>query len=331
MGDHDWGETMLPECWMDFARNEKGILFTIYDPSRIRYLIDYRGQSEPLVRFLSELRFEKWAYIPVDSTGPRGILTGILGDTIARLDRIVTYTLWGQDIIRKSTWKEVDYIPHGVNFNAFQIREKAGARLAMGLGEDAEIIGMVATNQTRKDWGLVCCIADQLRKLRPGLRFWFHIDEMIRHWNLYALIQDYGLADVVKVTLSGSMNDKELSWHYSACDLTLLLSSEGFGYPIVESLACGVPCIHSNYAGGAELIPNPDWLVEPITYRLEGIYNCLKPVWEPQSWINAVMEFFKRGRWTPEECRKSIEHLDWNNLGIVWRKWFLSGIGLGGT
>jgi glycosyltransferase involved in cell wall biosynthesis len=152
---------------------------------------------------------------------------------------------------------------------------------------------------------------------------------MIRHWNILALIQDYGLQEHIRCTASGSMTDKELSWFYSACDLTILPSSEGFGYPIGESLACGVPVIHSTYAGGAELIPVPEWKVEPITYRLEGIYNCLRPVWDPQDWVNAIMAYLEGERWTAEECRRSVEHLDWMKLGSVWQKWMLKGIGIG--
>ena len=322
MTDRDWGESYIEECWMDFAGNERGVLMAIWDPSRLRYLVD--GGH----KFSNSGRFGRWLYCPVDSTGPCGRLSGVLADTVARFDRIAAYGMWAQGIIQCSTSRTVDWLPHGVNFKAFQPRDRVGARIAMGLGANDLVIGMVATNQTRKDWGTAMCAIDQLRKLRPELKFWVHIDEMVRHWNLHALIQDYGLGDVVKATQMGTMSDVKLSWWYSGCDLTILPSSEGFGYSIVESLACGAPCIHSNYAGGAELVPNKDWLVEPLTYRLDGAYNCLRPVWEVQDWVNAIQGLLERERWSTEECRRGVEHLNWKNLGPVWNRWLKKGIGL---
>lgn len=323
-----WGEGRLEECWRDFAGNERGVLFTIYDASRLRWLVSPDELiDQGLVKFLNSCPFERWGYFPIDSTGPNNRLTGYIADTIKRFDRVLAYGLWGSEVISQSIGREVEWIPHGVNFNAFQPRDRVGSRLALGIREGEVLIGMNATNQTRKDWGLALCLFDQLRKQRGGLRFWVHIDEMVRHWNLHALIHDYGLSDVVKVTIHGSLSDKELSWHYGACDLTILPSSEGFGYPIVESLACGVPVIHSRYAGGAELVPNLDWLVEPVTYRLDSQWNCLRPVWEVQDWVNAVIAALDNP-WSAGECRRSIDHLDWVNLGPVWAKWMRKGIGI---
>lgn len=326
--DQDWGEAYLSECWRDFAGNERGVLLSIWNPSRVRYQVMATGLDEATRQFLNEGRFEKWLYCPIDASGPRNQLTGILGDTIKRFDRVAAYTLWGQDLIQRSTGRtDVDWLPHGINFNAFQPRDRSGSRLVMGVSQEDTVIGCVMTNQTRKDWGTVLCAFDQLRRLRPALKLWCHVDTMIRHWNLHSLIQDYQLQEHVLVTMSGTLSDKELSWYYSGCDLTILPSSEGFGYCIVESLACGVPCIHSSYAGGAELVPNKDWLVEPLTYRLDGIYNDLRPVWDVQHWVDAITGFFERGRWTPEECRRSIEHLAWSNLKTPWENWMRSGIG----
>lgn len=331
LGENDgWGETKLEECWKDFARDEIGVLLTIWDASRVRWLVQNDQMPQNTIKFLNEGRFERWGYFPVDSTGPLEKLTGINADTIQKFDRVLAYGLWGKGVLERSTGRQdIEWLPHGVNFNAFQPRERTAARMAMGVSENCELIGMVATNQTRKDWGLAFYLFNQLRKQRPGIKFWIHTDTMVRHWNLYALAADYNLGDSLLATPEGMFSDTEISHYYSACNLTILPSSEGFGYPIVESLASGTPCIHSNYAGGAELVPNKDWLVEPLTYRLEGQYNNLRPVWKPQDWVNAIIACLEDPS-PEEECRRSVSHLDWHELGPVWRRWLLKGVGLGG-
>ena len=331
-GEDNWGELRFEECWRDFARNEKGVVLSVWDASRVRWLVAPSQLPPALVTLLKSGQFQRWGYFPLDATGPNNRLTQINADTIKRFDRVLAYGMWGQDVIRKSTGRaEVDWLPHGVNFNAFQPRSpNEGKEFQESLEKwsDNELVGMVATNQTRKDWGLAFCVFDQLRRQRPGIQFWVHIDSMLRHWNIHSLIRDYGLTDCVQVTQEGLFSDTGLSHFYSACNLTILPSSEGFGYPIVESLACGTPVIHSNYAGGAELVPNKDWLVEPVTYRLEGIYNNLRPVWAPEDWVEAITRCLENP-WDAQECRRSVSHLDWMNLKGPWEKWLLKGVGLG--
>jgi len=142
---------------------------------------------------------------------------------------------------------------------------------------------------------------------------------------MHALAADFGVSPTV--TLAGTQTDTELSYRYSACDLTILPSAEGFGFPLVESMACGVPVIHGNYGGGAELIPRESWLVAPTSFHLETPQNVLRPVWEPNDWVAAIERVLEE-KPTVEECRVAVEHLQWKNLWpSAWSKWFLEGLG----
>ncbi len=330
--DDEWGQLSISQAWRDFAGDEKGVLMTIWDPSRIRWQVDGRGQSESLVRFMNEGRFVKWLYCPIDATGPGNKIPGVLADTMSKFDRVLMYGMWAEELAIRSLpapHKDLTWLPHGVNMNAFQPRDKDGARLVAGLasGSRTKVVGVVMTNQLRKDWGMVAVVAHEVKKRRPDVRWWWHVDDPMRHWNLYALMQDYGLADVVEVTWTGQYSDVDLSWRYSSCDLTILPSAEGFGLPIIESLACGVPVVHGTYAGGAELISDERLKVEPVTYRLEGAYNSLRPVWTPESWVEKV-EWALDEEWDVNELRGQVSHLDWTNLGMSWQRWLKAGVGL---
>lgn len=67
-----------------------------------------------------------------------------------------------------------------------------------------------------------------------------------------------------RVVFTGPVNDEELAgWYRGARALILVSKYEGFGFPIVEAMACGTPVITSNtasmpeVAGGAALLVNP--------------------------------------------------------------------------
>lgn len=324
-----WGEEHIESVWMDFAGEEQGVIMTIWDPSRLGWFSRPRVPGR-LRDFLLSGRFKKWGYFPVDSYGVGGKLTGRVEDTLRGFDRKLAYTLFGKSVLESTLGEEVDWIPHGYNPDVFQPRDRTGARMASGVGDNETLVGCVMTNQARKDWATAFGAIAYLKNQKPDLKFWAHTDTVERYWNLFALIEDFQLRDMVKLTYTGEYSSKQLSYMYSACDITFLPSlGEGFGYPIVESLACGVPVVHGAYGGGAELIPDKSWLVPSIGERLDGMWNCVRPVWNPDTWANtlsAVLDEAKGGGLV-DTCVRSVEHLQWKRLWEgAWKKWLLAGI-----
>lgn len=144
-------------------------------------------------------------------------------------------------------------IPHGIDSGIFYPRDRRRARLDFGyhvFGEgqqhiiksDEFLVGIIATNQPRKDWPLAFETVSILRiKHNKNVRLWIHTDALERYWSIPTLAQDYGLSDCSWATLS-DLTDDQLAWGYSACDVTLGIGrGEGFGLPLAESLACGTP------------------------------------------------------------------------------------------
>jgi glycosyltransferase involved in cell wall biosynthesis len=319
-----WGEGWLQSVWEDFSRGESGIVMTIWDPSRLLWFSNPVGM--PNERWLKYPPYLKWGYFPIDSTGPNGKLSVLAKAAIAGFNRVLAYGLYGSTTISKSLelQEAVEFLPHGVNMEKFQPRDSKGTRLGLGVGE-GKLLGVVMTNQVRKDWGLAFQTMAILHKRIPGLKVWCKTDSIDRHWDLRALTMDYGLADVVIIDLNDH-TDEEMSYFYSACDLTFLPSlGEGFGYPIVESLACGVPCVHGDYGGGVDLITDLSCLVGPVAYRLDTRYNCERPVYDANDWAEAVERVLDHPQ-TLELRRESVSYLDWKVLRPQWEKWFKDGL-----
>jgi glycosyltransferase involved in cell wall biosynthesis len=257
----------------------------------------------------------------VDASAPSGRLSPIECDALRGYNRVLAYGPFGAQVLSNSIGQAVDWIPHGISLDKFQSRDRLAARIALQFDERDKVVGVVMTNQARKDWG----VAIKALSLMPDYKMWCHIDVLERHWNLPALIEEYGVEDRIKVTMTGDMSDAELSYAFSACDVTMLPSSEGFGYPIAESLACGVPVVHSSYAGGNWGLDTVRY-VQPNAFRVEGPFNQMRPVFDPEAFATAAMGF----RPSAEECRASVIHLGWKALWDgCWKKWFLKGIANG--
>lgn len=330
----EWGQMHLERAWLDFSGGHKGIIFTIWDLARLRWFLRPQAQDngdDPMLRrFLTSGSFEKWGYIPVDHFSIGQKLTSMNADTIQGYHRIVAYSLWGSRILENTLGKPVDWIPHGYDPKVFQPRDKAAGRAIIGVGEEDFVVGCVMTNQARKDWGLAFSIVAELRDKIPHLMLWAHTDILEREWSLPALAEDFGLQDHLRITLTGQYSSAQLSYMYSACNVTILPSlGEGFGYPIVESLACGIPVLHGNYAAGIDLIPIADWLIEPVANRLETPWNVVRPVYDPRMWAERILKYRAEFQYAAvtELCTQAVEHLQWKNLFTAcWKKWFLEGI-----
>lgn len=185
-------------------------------------------------------------------------------------------------------------------------------------------MGVVATNQLRKDWGLVAAVCRGLLDTPVPPRFWWHVDVLVRHWNIPSLIEDFGLAGHVEIT-SPPMDDAALAERYRGCSVTLHPGlGEGFGFPIFESLACGIPAVHGDYAGGASVMSTcgvPHLLVQPAGWRMDPAGNALRPVYEPADWVRVTRV------WMGTHVGGEVtDHLRWKALAGTWVRWFREGL-----
>lgn len=326
--ESQWGERLIEDVWNDFAGAVPGIIFTIWDPSRLGWFANPM-MGGALEMFLKSGRFQRWGYFPVDAYGVDQKLTRQCAETISLYGRVLAYTIFGSRILQNSIGREVDWIPHGYNAQVFQPRDRVAGRMTLNVPAEDILVGMVATNQARKDWGVAFESIALLKRRIPALKFWIHIDELERYWSIPALIYDFGLQDIARVTFSSQMTSEQLSYLYSACDVTMLASTEGFGYPLIESMACGVPAVHGMYGGGEELIPDRSWLVPISAMRLDTLHNVYRPVFSSMLLADTVERVINQ---TQDGSLKDIStnavaHLTWQNLWpACWKKFMLDGI-----
>jgi glycosyltransferase involved in cell wall biosynthesis len=335
----------LPEAWNGFAGNEKGIIFTIWDASRLGWLgtptTSQKLTKYPaLMKWLEKAPFEKWLYCPIDASGPNDRLTFPLMKTLYGFDRIIAYSEWGRSIIEATIStetaqaKKLCALPHGLHSDIFfQSPDRQFARFLFpvltrstsivterkAIAEDEVLIGIVATNQTRKNWPLGIETAAILADKGMNVRLWIHTDTLNRNWDIISLLIDHGMLGERTLISSGYLSDEEMADAYSACDVTLGIGPEGFGFPIFESMFCGTPCVHGNYGGAPEHLPK-EYLVEPYGFYIDGIYSQKRPVYHAEDFAKAVEGVVGQRAVPPA-------HLDWKNLWPRWEAWFREGVG----
>jgi glycosyltransferase involved in cell wall biosynthesis len=330
----DWQPIDLPNIWQNFCGDEKGVIFSVWDLARLGWL----GQAENpefrgyLSQWVNQSKIEKWGYFPIDSEGPNGKLSYPLKQTLLGFDRVLLYSEWAKKIVEHSGVANTQAIPHGIDTEVFWPRPQNVAKLEFGervigkpwhIKKDEFLIGVIGTNQHRKDWHLAIQTAAILRdKYQKNVWLWLHTDALERFWSIPTLLVDYGFLgssrDTVFIT-TGDLSDDAMAWGYSACDVTLGIGrGEGFGFPLAESLACGTPVIHGAYGGALDWMPKP-FLVHPSAYNHEGLYGEKRPVFCAGAWAEAVLS-------ARREDAKLPPCLEWKTLWSEFEKWFRGGL-----
>lgn len=325
----DWGAGQLGEVWHAAFGDRAGVILTVWDPARVFYLRRARGLP-------AETRW--WGYMPVDARTRRGAFGGPAAEAVRAYDRVLGYTRWGAEVLQAVTGRSIPYLPHGL-FDSWgwpisaEAYAKGRTTLGHAVEDDRILLGCVAANQPRKDFGLYMEALAILRQRGWPIHGWLHTDLPIgvreTQWVVPQLLEETGLGR--RVTVTQDLSDPELATLYALSTVTIAPGlGEGFGYPIVESLAAGTPVIHGTYGGGAELVPRAEWRVPERGSRLEGPYALVRPVYSPEDVANAVERAIRWRQAEPqivaEYCKGAVAHLDWGRLWPKWRGWILQGL-----
>lgn len=212
------------------------------------------------------------AYFPIDGRPLPPSWRGVLDAVDVR----VAYSEFGRDVVRAACPElDVELIYHGIDTTVFRPLDKEEVRRKHGFGEKF-VVGCVARNQPRKQFPILIRAFAKLREAHPASVLYMHTDPKDVGWDLENLVTRFGVDDHTvfsKVTtVMKGLPPEDLNFVYNAFDVMALPTmGEGFGLPIVEAMAAGVPVLTTDYAagreflmrGGGELIAVKDFLTIP--------------------------------------------------------------------
>lgn len=353
----DYGRSALIKACLELSAQCDGarpVVLTIFDPSRIYDLVrdELPGEQLDALTVIADV----WSYFPIDAVNPSGEIGGPAREAVGRVDRVLGYGRWGAQVLKKTrdsydarhkvSWAEnepiqrtggISYLPHGLEPGVWQPTpiEKADPMFQewhTALPPNTLVIGCVATNQPRKDLGLLFASAAKIREhYGVNVAVWLQTDALTKGaWDVGELAYQFAFSRGNVLATYHELSDQQLAARYTASGVTLAPGlGEGFGYPIVESLSCGTPVVHGQYAGGTDLIADPRMLVPAEAWRVESIYVLLRPVLSPHRVGEQLLSLAldregndERGAYN----RGSVAHLSWEYLWPRWRAWITKGL-----
>ena len=206
---------------------------------------------------------------------------------------IITCSNYGVEILRAAgLTAKMAY--HGVSsdFAPMSADERDTKRYAVGWN-DKFVIMCVAQNVERKQWGRLFEAVSILSKKYKDVILYAHTVPFNNYYlgghNLPRLAVEMGISDRVFFPQDHKRHNDAIELRgvdkpglidlYNMADVFVLPSQvEGFGLPLAEAMACGLPVMHTNYGAGAEVIGNAgvkvqvnDWTINKSHSRYANL------------------------------------------------------------
>lgn len=262
--DHTkFGRARLPDYAAHFGDGEDVLVLTLFD-------VWVAGAGWPTLNVAS------WVPVDHDPLPPR--VYQFFAHSGARP---IAMSRFGQRELRRC---ELDalYVPHGIDTEVFRPWEdRDEVRDGLGVPRDAFVVGMVACNKgispSRKSFPQMFQAFSEFARRHDDAYLYLHSEVL----GLEAGINLIALADACSIPEDRWRATDPLMYHlgieqqqmagmYSAFDVLANPShGEGFGIPIVEAQACGVPVIVTDWTSMPELC-GAGWVVRGDTWYDAG-------------------------------------------------------------
>lgn len=237
------------DTWPYLAAARGGWLITLVDCWTLD-LDAYRGLRNiaswcPVDRLPSPVHNKLW----FDGSGAVPIAMSKFGQRMLELDGL-----------------EPLYAPHGIDTATYRPHPKPDARARYGFPDDAFIVGMVANNKgripSRKSFPEAFLAFGKFAQDHPDAVLYVHAERTTikdgLDLDLLAEACNIPEGQIVfgdQFAMRLGIPDSAMAELYSTMDVLLAPSrGEGFGIPVVEAQACGVPVIVTNATAQPELV-----------------------------------------------------------------------------
>jgi glycosyltransferase involved in cell wall biosynthesis len=230
--------------------------------------------------------YDVWPFSPEEMANAKHLASWVPVDhlpaTVATVDYFrksgampIAMSKFGQKMLQNAGF-DARYVPHGIDLDVFKPTEvmESGGELArdfLKIPADAFLVTMNGKNKSeRKAYGQAFQALGAFMRKRKDVYLYVHADQAKGGGGIDLLLLATACGmDLERVRWAdrygmkiGAITETDLAAIYTASDVFLLASKgEGFGIPVIESMACGTPAIVSDFSAQPELVEDTGYLV----------------------------------------------------------------------
>jgi len=224
------------------------------------------------------------------------------------------------------------YIPHGVDTKVYKSMKRDDIRDSLQIPKDEFVIGFVGTNISKRKGQAEMMMAFK-KILDAGYKFKVvmvtNVDGVSQGgYNMWKLADYIGVPKDILLFPSNvfSFSEEEMAAWYNSFDILLNIShGEGFGIPMLESMACGTPVIATNFSSMTELVDGHGWLT-PVraldVYTLKNQFLATPDYDVAADQIMKCMDNPDLVKSTGKRAQQFAQKYDWDLIAPSWDRMF---------
>lgn len=271
--EHSYPFSVIPAATIQDAHAIANNLFHIWKPDLFLVAMDIPLQQY-FYEGLRQLKCRYMAITPLEN----GPLTMSWAAILLNMDAVFFISELGKQEAIKAGISKAEHLIVGIDtvfWHPATPEEKTQLRRGLGIGENEFVVLTVADNQERKNlWAGMESIQLLKKQTDKKIRYILvtRVDSPVGY-KLNDLAIEMGLTRELLLFNRG-LPVQDLWGLYAVSDVYLSTSkAEGLGMPVLEAMACGIPCVASDTGAHRELLEKGRGFLIPSAYEFRDVWG----------------------------------------------------------